>query len=216
MPPKVPICVYCSLVRAVTQDHVPPKSFFPKPRPLDLITVPSCKSCNEGSGIDEELFLATFMFTEAGVSDAGKKLWDEKLHRMYKKNLGLKKRIASSLHEVDLFTPSGIALGRRMAIRHDEIRSEKVINKIVRGLYYYEYRKPLPASVEITNHLLQQPSEIAEMEKFAPMLLFGSRKWPSVFEYRFNRVAEQPEGSMWIMRFYGKVVFWAISSKNAG
>lgn len=215
MPSRNPICIYCNSAIATTQDHVPPKSFFPKPRPSNLITVPACKSCNQDAGKDEEYFLATFMFSEAGISDVGKKLWDEKLHRMYKKNAGLKKRIARSFQEVELITSGGIFLGqKRLAIKNDVLRSESVVNKIVHGLYYHEYQTNLSSSTEVVSHLLQQPSEISEVEKFAPMLYFGSREWPGIFEYRFNRVAERPENSVWIMRFYGKVVFWAVTGND--
>jgi len=211
---KYPKCVYCGSSRDVTQDHVPPKSFFPKPRPSDLITVPACRKCNGNSGKDEEWFLATFMFTEAGITDAGRRLWDEKLHRMYEKNFGLKKSIAKSFEQADLVTPGGLYLGRRLAIRHDEARSAKVIHKIVRGLYYHEYQDPLPLSIEVISHFLQQSSEVSVVEKFAPMLLFGSREWPNLFEYRYNRVTDQPQCSLWVMRFFGKLVFWAVSGNE--
>lgn len=208
-------CVYCGSAPAVTKDHVPPKSFFPKPRPSDLITVPACQSCNQDPGKDEEFFLATFMFSEAGVSPAGKRLWDEKLHRMYEKNLGLKKRIASSLHDIDLFTPSGLYIGRRLAVEQDEVRFARVVSKIVRGLYYHEYQEPIPASTEIICHLLQNSSEVSEVAKFASQLHFGARRWPGIFEYRFNRVAERPENSIWLMRFYEYAVFWAITGSES-
>ena len=48
-------CVYCNEHEKETDDHVPPKSFYPKPRPFDLITVPSCLRCNQGLGKDEDL-----------------------------------------------------------------------------------------------------------------------------------------------------------------
>jgi hypothetical protein len=207
-------CVYCGSAPAVTQDHVPPKSFFPKPRPSDLIAVPACVSCNRDAGKDEEFFLATFMFSEAGISPAGVSLWDEKLYRMYGKNVGLRRRIASSLRHVDLINPRGLFVGRRLAIRQDEARFGRVVSKIVRGLYYFEYQEPLPASTELLCQFLQTPSEVSEVEGFASQLLFGSRQWPGIFEYRFNRVAEYPEGSIWLIRFWGKVVFWAVSGDS--
>jgi len=136
-------CVYCVKRPGLTRDHVPPKSFFPKPRPSDLITVPACRSCNREAGKDEELFLAAFMFGEAGVSLAGKKLWDEKLHRMYDKNRGLRRRIAKSMHSVDIFTPGGVFLGRGLGVRLEEERINRVVTKIIRGLYYHEYQEAL-------------------------------------------------------------------------
>jgi len=59
-------CVYCTEAQGTTKDHVPPKSFFPEPRPANLITVPSCKKCNSGAAMDDNYLLATLMFSDAG------------------------------------------------------------------------------------------------------------------------------------------------------
>ena len=209
-------CVYCVKRPGLTRDHVPPKSFFPKPRPSDLITVPACRSCNREAGKDEELFLAAFMFGEAGVSLAGKKLWDEKLHRMYDKNRGLRRRIAKSMHSVDIFTPGGVFLGRGLGVRLEEERINRVVTKIIRGLYYHEYQEALSSSTEIMCHFAQQPSDLSPVEKIVDQLQFGSRGWPDVFEYRFNRVEEKPEASIWLVRFFKTNVFWALSNIDLG
>lgn len=140
----------------ITDDHVPPKCFFPKPRPSNLITVPSCLKCNQGIGKDEEFFLATFMFSNAGVSKTGKRLWSEKLHRMYYKNIGLKRKIAQNLNQSSLLTPSGIYLGKGITINTDEKRFELVVNKILKGLYYFEFNQPIPNNVAITTLFLDQ------------------------------------------------------------
>jgi hypothetical protein len=60
-------CAYCNKQEKETDDHVPPKSFYPTPRPSNLITVPSCLKCNQGLGKDEEFFLAIIMFDVIGV-----------------------------------------------------------------------------------------------------------------------------------------------------
>lgn len=209
------LCVYCNKNLATTDDHVPPKSFFPKPRPSNLITVPSCKSCNQDAGKDEEFFLATFMFSFAGNSDAGKRLWAEKLHRMYDKNLGLKRKIASALKRTDFFTPAGIFLGKGFTIQTDEERFAKVTNKIVKGLYYHEYKESLPPSVEMTCLFLQTEAHFASARKHDHELRYGSSKWPSLFEYRFNRVADDVTASMWLLLFYNFATFWILTCEKS-
>jgi hypothetical protein len=47
-------CVYCGTLGSVTNDHVPPRSFFPTPPPPNLITVPSCAKCNSSFGADDD------------------------------------------------------------------------------------------------------------------------------------------------------------------
>lgn len=208
-------CVYCSNNLGMTQDHVPPKSFFPRPRPSDLITVPSCQQCNQGAGKEEEFFLATFMFSEAGSTPAGQQLWAEKLDRMYQKNLGLRKTIARVLSDKLVWTPTGLYLGRHMTIKIDHPRLERVAEKIVRGLYYHEYGTPLPSNAEIMTMFLHTNAKFHAAQPYFPELGVGTRMWPGIFEYSRNRLLGSPEKSMWLMRFYSWAYFWAITGDGA-
>lgn len=110
-------CIYCRSRKANSRDHVPPKNLFPIPRPANLITVPSCVECNRFFKKDEDYFLALSTFTDAGISTEGKKLWQQKLHRMYVKDVGLRRIIANSFATVELITPAGVYIGRRGAIK---------------------------------------------------------------------------------------------------
>jgi len=49
-------CVYCGHTKPLTDDHIPPQSLFRKPRPADLIAVPSCRQCNISASKDDEYF----------------------------------------------------------------------------------------------------------------------------------------------------------------
>jgi hypothetical protein len=60
-------CIYCGINEANERDHIPPKSFFPEPRPSNLITVPSCSKCNRDYGKIDEIvrnLLTSFDTTE--------------------------------------------------------------------------------------------------------------------------------------------------------
>lgn len=46
-------CVICGKV-ATTREHAIARCFFEKPHPSDMITVPSCSSCNNSYSLDEE------------------------------------------------------------------------------------------------------------------------------------------------------------------
>lgn len=208
-------CVYCGLRPAQTDDHVPPKCLFPRPRPSDLITIPSCLECNQGAGKDEEYFLASIMFTRAGSSTTGRQLWREKLRRMYAKNLGLRYRIAASLQRVNVHTPAGLFLGRHLAQNPDLVRLEKVVVKIVKGLYYFEHGDALLPEMTVEALLLRPHEERHVAATYGHLLKQGQRAWPGVFRYRLNRVKEYPQGSMWALSFYDFATFWALSHDDA-
>lgn len=207
-------CTYCGENPGVTDDHVPPKSFFPQPRPSNLITVPSCNKCNGGAGKDEDYFLATFMFSDAGITNAGATLWRQRLHKMFKKNLGLRQKIASGLSYKHVTTATGIHLGRRMALQFDERRFDRVIQKIVRGLYYFEYGSALSAETEVITLFVSTKARFETAMECASQIARGKRQWPGIFEYRCGRVPEDFHQSMWLIRCYGNTYFWAISGSD--
>lgn len=210
-----PVCVYCTTATGVTNDHVPPKSFFPKPRPSDLITVPACLKCNQGAGKDEEYFLATLMFSEAGVTAVGKKLWNERLRRMYEKNIGLRRKIAESMRHREMSSPAGIYLGRAMSVSYDPPRLEAIAMKIVRGLYFHECGMPLDATAEVLCLFLREPKHFKAVEQHNHMLKPGSKQWDGAFQYRCGFVPGNPTGSMWLLWFWRTHIFWAITSNAA-
>src|SRR5690242_6198140 len=51
---KMRLCGYCGKDFGIEDDHVPPKAFFPKPKPTNdkFVIVPACSNCNRGSWID--------------------------------------------------------------------------------------------------------------------------------------------------------------------
>ena len=163
------LCIYCGSQSAVDKDHVPPKLLFPKPRPADLVTVPSCRSCNGGAGKDEEYFLAILMFSQAGISPVGHSLWSQKLRRMYSKNLGLRAKIVRAVKQTEVITPAGLLIGKRAIIKFDVPRFEKVAAKMVKGLYFFEYSETLPHSATIESVLVKTEQEKSTMTDSSPI-----------------------------------------------
>ncbi|TAK07952.1 MAG: hypothetical protein EPO39_05505 [Candidatus Manganitrophaceae bacterium] len=199
------LCIYCGVEPGTTNDHVPAKNLFPKPLPK-LITVPSCGTCNQRYKKDEELFRAWILFGSAGVTKHGKLLWDQKLHRGYKKNLGLKKVIARSLRQVDLVTQGGIYIGRRWEISPDAKRIENVLWKIVRGLFWVEYKERLPEDIPteiIPIHSKRDP----RISEAIPRTRQSAAFWEGIFECRYIRSHMNTYESFWLMAFYRQNYF---------
>ena len=207
------LCVYCTISHGVTDDHVPPKSFFPRPRPSNLLTVPACLRCNGASGRDEEYFLATLMFSQAGVAATGMKLWDQKLRRMYEKNIGLRRRIARSLRRGHVSTPAGIYLGRATTLEYDEERLAAVAKKVVRGLYFRERGMPLDPAADMICLFLRRLAHFKAVEQQNHLLHPGLMSWDGVFQYRCAFVPNDPFDSAWLLWFWETHIFWVITAR---
>lgn len=201
---KPQTCVYCLKRQGTTKDHVPSKNLFPVPKPNNLLTVPSCIQCNQGYQKDEEYFLAMITFTEAGVSSEGKRLWQQKLGRMHRRNTGLTRIIRNSFSQEELVTPAGLYLGDRLAIEPNWPRVKNVFTKMVKGLYYYEYQEPLPV-LALTHFIMLTNSEI--IEEINRNVVRGKNGWPGVLEYKRNRLPKSPITSLWLFLLYDTFLF---------
>lgn len=115
------------------------------------------------------------MFSRSGVTEAGKKLWKQKLRRMYEKNIGLRRKIASSMRFGDFPTPAGIYLGRAMTVGYDEHRLEAVAKKIVRGLYFHERGVPLDTTADLVCLFLREAAHFNAVKQHNHMLNHGSK-----------------------------------------
>lgn len=123
-------CIYCGSNKDLTKDHIPPKSFFSSPRPSNLITVPSCKICNNEYGKDDERIrnlLSSLDLTEchsAIKSDIAGKRNRSLLRKKGYTNL---QHMFNSMKDVDIFSESGIYIETRKAFDLDQ----KVVDKFL-------------------------------------------------------------------------------------
>jgi hypothetical protein len=185
---------------------------FPLPKPVNLITVPSCFKCNQGFKKDEEYFLGIITFTEAGISAEGEKLWSQRLRRMYKKDLGLRRAIAKAIVPKQVFTPAGLYLGRRFKLEPDWPRIKNYFTKVIRGLYYFEYGEILPESTLIHYVLLDDMEILEEINRNVSR---GKRGWSGVFEYKRNRVPDSSGESLWLFLVYETILFGATTYQRS-
>src|SRR5438128_79472 len=139
-------CIYCGAAKDLTNDHVPPKAAFPKPRPSDLITVPSCRSCNKSFEQDDEYFkhhLGIRGDIEAHPQAAALL---EEVRRAWRRpeGGGLKAFVAGTFAKRDLQGKDG---GRRKELGQlpDGRRLSRVLGRTVRGIYYHETGLIIPA-----------------------------------------------------------------------
>jgi hypothetical protein len=137
------ICIYCG-AKALTKDHVPPKSFFTKPALSNLVTVPSCFDCNNSFSKNEEYARTIFAsaWQEDGSTKLAEDIWHDKVVRSLSRNHKLLKEVYESFREVDVYH-NRIYLGKKSAIAFDRTVIELVIDKIIKGLFYHKRGKSL-------------------------------------------------------------------------
>lgn len=199
-------CIYCGNRMATEKDHVPPKSFFPKPRPTNLITVPSCSACNRILGKDDEQvrnILTSLHTTERHPAISN--YLSHKRNRSITRKEGANQfhHLIESLKSVDLKSSQGAYLGSALAFDLDQEPMNRFLDRMTRALLYHEN------SVGHANCTIQWRMP-PPLEKWAQLCdkykqLLSPQALCSIGEDLFNYVGyfrSRRAASLWFMSFY--------------
>lgn len=213
---RISQCAYCNTEGPVTRDHIPPKNLFAPPRPSDLVTVPCCEPCRDGwSGDDEYFRLAVVGTFNAYGAPRAMGAWETLLRSLRRpEHAKFNAEILRNLREVEIRTPAGLYLGTAPVLPLEQERVDRVAQRIVRGLFFHEYENRLPDTHEALGFLKQFGIE-------SVLELLGAVRFPEPkvigggsFRYSVRVTAEDPDSTMWIGDFFGRLPFLGFTRRR--
>lgn len=163
-------CYLCGGDNSDTYDHIPPKNIFlEKYRNIgqDLISVPAHKSCNKQYEKDDEFFRYFILTSALWHSPIAKELWDKKIgkpiHR--RQSAGFLNYIRKNIFKVDIYSKGGIYLGKRDVAFIDAKRTNLVLERIARGIYYKLHRNILQLEWPIDIQMLEMNEGLKQVNR---------------------------------------------------
>lgn len=204
-------CIYCGNL-ADTQEHIPAKQLFKGLTKESLITVPSCQKCNQGYQKDEDFFRQFFSGMLMDRSKYAQQLMENEVTRSIKRKPALARQMFSQMKLVEVYTKTGIYLGKQTMYKvsnSDKSRINKVVEKIIKGLFYHHFQQLLPEDW-IIRIIWITPAKDKQLglEEIAKTL-----KWnivnEEIFAYGFNFVPETFQ-SIWILDFFKIPLFYVL------
>ena len=209
---KIEKCIYCSIRKVSEKDHVPPQCLFSSPKPSNLITVPCCATCNRNYGkIDERIrnILTSLDTTENHNAIQSQIAYKRNKSFERKKGFTNLQHVLHSLQNIDIYTQSGIYLGKKPAFKLDQPIFDKFFERLARAFLYienhlYNYKamiewKLSPKTEDIHN----MPKEMREF--FAnPRVLKSIGN--NIFQYA-GWFLDNVVNSLWAFRFYDGIEF---------
>jgi hypothetical protein len=208
--PKNGICSICGQEAELTREHIPPKGIFISPRPKNTITVFSCKKCNHDTELDDEYFR---FWVTAGAHPNSKlaAVWKNKVvGSSFKRSPALLKKIQDDHKKLLDHHASTPLKTYENEIVPDELlhrcymvdakRIERVACKIVKGLYFHHFSKPLPHDVDLT--VSNEPIQLEILTKIikARKGLVGGEDGEFIYWFKFDDI--EPYFSRWVLFFY--------------
>jgi len=186
------ICAICGEAEATTRDHIPPKSIFPRPLPDDLITVPACPECNNGASTHDEIFKVQLSF---GYTDPNEVTC--RTMRTLEHNNRLFRMLQEECRELVVVDSEGNAEIHTVA-QWDSEAHDKVIERIIRGLYFHHSGNPVPADQEVRVQFLREiPTQFTDNSYFTNGSVGANQ-----FKYKYL-IDVETALSVWVLDFYG-------------
>lgn len=197
-------CAYCG-APATTRDHIPPKKLFPKPWPDDLITVPACLKCNNPASKDDEYFIWMMTISAKAVGLEAERARKQRLTPDRERRRRMARRVVDNSGVYDVVTPAGLYLGRSRGYTVDLVRVSRVLERVVRGLYFLERQIPVPAGASV-NAFADPPSNSFHQPTIQALLHSSHRASANgAFEYWFSEVADHPDSALLLMRMFSGI-----------
>lgn len=227
--PKKGICIYCGLERTLTDDHIPPKSIFPRPRATNLITVPCCSDCNHDAHLDD-MYFKDVLVSMYDVKDhpAIPKLHSATRLRVNSvRNTFYRQMLFGRTKKVHAMTASGVYLGEKTGFHVDTLRIKRVLERIARGLYFNDFGQPLSKDYTFVTlypdefDLIRVPIMPRLRKVFLQVAFDAPHKVivKDVFEYQCQEVQPKVPGDStsmiaWVFHFFVQVIWFTIAIKD--
>jgi hypothetical protein len=208
------LCAYCGENKEITDDHIPPKNLFSKPRPSNLITVPSCLDCNRGMSKDDEYFRLNLVLREnVPQSPEGEQLFQSILRGFFRpESKRFKNELFSRIGETELIIEPNIYIGKSPAYDVDLNRLTNVTNRIIKGLFFYETKERVSDEYEVKSFAVSgfQPSAYEKVKKIIDILICRPAKYigkKEIFTYWHFQAEDNPSITVWLLLFFKTTSF---------
>ena len=208
---QLPLCIYCGKRSGSTEDHVPPRSLFPKPRPSNLVKVPACRECNAGFSDDDEM-LALFICLQAGMVGKWQSELHEKVKRAVQKNRRFQRILQQASPDIPVLAPDGSILEFVRLLSWTALPVKSSLERIVIGLAYHHYGIRVHESGYTKISI--EPRETINCPEIVDVLQhckFSSIGHEHEFEYRHGRATDSPFATVWEFVIYRAFHFVAFT-----
>lgn len=197
-----------------TKEHIPPKCLVTECNRSKLVIVPSCKNCNIEDSKDIEYFRNWITISASSTNEEARKIYQSKTKKSWYIRPSIKKGMRKMIRDAELWTPSGIYLGKKSYILGEEKRILPVLDSIAKGILWYHFRDrnfKLPYGVEpfIFEDFQWHDVYIRDYVNIFINATVAAEMIPGIFSYRFNQFrSDKIEMFNVFINFYNSKYFY--------
>lgn len=201
-------CIYCGETGDGAPDHVPPKALFAPPRPSDLQTVPSCRTCNGAFQRDDEYVRATLAFRiNRQMSQPAVSVRALTLRGLARPEAtGFARSVFGNLVAAGPAAPDGTITLTGQWIDNDRVG--RFVARLTRAFFFVERSRPLANRHRVRGGLLEVISPF--LQPLLPMLGAGGGwgvRANDQFEYIWGEAGDDPDTTVWLFTLFDRFSF---------
>ena len=210
-------CFLCDS-KSTSVEHVPARSFFPKNKRFNLITVPSCEKHNLDTSLDDE-YIRDVIAMAKGTNSIAVNHFRDKGIKSLQKSPALANLIAKNPKYLNFIKDNEET--KNLTYQVERPRFDRVLKKIAYGLYFHKYKSTWNKELAISTDRLitenYEPDIIAEELKRHPELRDSANyegNNPDVFKFSFLDFSNRPDKFL-LMNFYEYFEIWALPLESS-
>ncbi len=208
-------CYICGERSPESLDHVFPRLLFPRGSAFSNLPprLPACLQCNNRLSRDEELFQQLLMSWRAPDTEQGRRLYQTKAGpnlRGERGRRGVRERVLEHTRLVPVIDKMGRVRGKWPVMAVPKGGAERILEKMARGLHYYENATVLPNDADIdVQNAGQNPDE---WDKVLDPEILAATSWTvvgseDILAYRRAVAVDEPSVSITWFVFYRWHIF---------
>jgi hypothetical protein len=173
--------------------------------------VDACLPCNRLKGRSDE-YLRDFLTLDfrGSRSPIAHEIFESKVRRSHRRNSSELIRKAMQLVSIEpLYTRAGVYLGHFPQTYVDDDRLSHALGMMVKGLFFDARKNRLPDDCRVTIVRHDPWDYAAVIQAFDLPSKPSSRRVGEVFRCAFRWATEDPRLTLWLLLFYGRVLFSA-------
>jgi hypothetical protein len=210
------ICAYCGEPSGnLTKDHVIPLALWIKGQyPQHPVVVPACRNCQDLYDREVTYFRNCLIsMIDMDAHPMAGKLLRGPVVRSIERLSGVMHDFFRNIRRMERKTDAGIIVGTGWAFDIDMTRFNRIVEKIVRGLFYFKSGVPLPKTHNVVifhgNGFWKLPDFQSLLENMEPFAGLGD----DVFMCRAQRDADDACSTAWLFIFFQKIRIFAWTEK---
>lgn len=199
-------CYLCGTGGKMTREHVPPKGFFPDPKPSNLITVPCCWKCNNPKSENDEM-LRLFAASAVNRNEAGSLVWRNAVVPRTLKRDRLREQRRAAVATARLVSRSGGRSGKGLVmIQVPQAHVNPWLVKVVKGLMW-TFRPETDYRGLLFDVKMIPQFKVNAIVGSLPPTFVRDERGSGVFEFWRTFAADAPSCGIWVLLFFGAVGF---------